>query len=82
MCIVHADHDWKGKPMAKTRVKRKSWLKEDTAALKQYSRQKLPIAKVVKLMKRTAAMLQDCSPQDVAAHANMRGVYRQWVVAA
>ena len=32
--------------------------------------------------KRTAAMLVDRSPQDVAAHVNMHGVYRQWAVAA
>ena len=46
------------KRKAKKRATRTVWLKADTAALKQYSRQKLPIAKVVKLMKRSAAMLR------------------------
>ncbi len=48
--------------MAKKRKTRKrtrrAWLKEDTAALKLYSREKLHIDKAVKLMKRTAAMLR------------------------
>jgi hypothetical protein len=55
-------------------VGRRQWSTEETATvLDNYP---------TKGAKRTAAMLQDCSPQDVAAHANMHGVYRQWAVAA
>ena len=40
------------------RKKYKPWLATELRALKKYSREKLPVAKIEKLMKRTAGMLR------------------------
>ena len=40
------------------RKKYKPWLADELRALKKYSREKLPVAKIEKLMKRTAATLR------------------------
>lgn len=40
------------------RAKYKKWTPGDLRALKRYSREKLPVAKIAKLMKRTAGTLR------------------------
>jgi hypothetical protein len=40
------------------RRKRKVWTAPDLRALKKYSREKLPVAKIEKLLKRTASTLR------------------------
>jgi hypothetical protein len=45
--------------MAKNRRPRvKSWTKEDLAELRKYSKDKLPVAKIARLLKRTAGALR------------------------
>jgi len=36
----------------------KAWTRADIAALKKYSKQRLPVARIAKLMKRTVATLR------------------------
>jgi hypothetical protein len=43
---------------AKRRVKRASWTKSNLTELRNYSKDKLPVAKISKLMKRTARALR------------------------
>jgi hypothetical protein len=43
---------------AKRRVKRATWTKSNLAELRKYSKDKLPVAKISKLMKRTAGALR------------------------
>ena len=40
------------------RIKRKSWTKSNLADLRKYSKDKLPVAKISKLMKRTPGALR------------------------
>jgi hypothetical protein len=44
--------------MAKRKKHYKMWTKADVTALKQYSRAKLPVKKIVKLMKRNEGTLR------------------------
>lgn len=45
--------------MAKNRRPRvKSWTKEDLAELRKYSKDKLPVVKITRLLKRTAGALR------------------------
>ena len=45
--------------MAKrTRRTRKEWTKDDLRSLKQYSREKLPVKKISRLLRRTEAALR------------------------
>jgi hypothetical protein len=44
--------------MAKKTKKRKAWTDIDLRALKKYSREKLPVAKIEKLLKRSTATLR------------------------
>jgi hypothetical protein len=43
---------------AKRRVKRALWTKDNLAELRKYSKDKLPVTKISKLMKRTAGALR------------------------
>jgi len=43
---------------AKRRVKRKTWTKAHLAELRKYSKDKLPVKKISKLMKRTSGALR------------------------
>jgi len=43
---------------AKRRAKRKAWTKAHLAELRKYSKDKLPVKKISKLMKRTAGALR------------------------
>ena len=43
---------------AKRRVKRASWTRADVAELRKYSKAKLPVKKITKLMKRTSKALR------------------------
>ena len=43
---------------AKRRVKRASWTKSNLTELRKYSKDKLPVAKISKLMKRTPGALR------------------------
>ncbi len=43
---------------AKRRVKRKAWTKAQLAELRKYSKDKLPVKKISKLMKRTVGALR------------------------
>jgi hypothetical protein len=44
---------------AKRRIKRKSWTKPQLAELRRYSKDKLPVKKISKLMKRTPGALRE-----------------------
>ncbi len=44
--------------MAKKVKRRKAWTDVDLRALKKYSREKLPVAKIEKLLKRSVATLR------------------------
>ena len=60
---------------AKRRVKRASWTKSNLAELRKYSIDKLPVAKISKLMKRTAGALRQklaCSALDLVTVARSR----------
>jgi len=46
------------KKTKKRTVKRVAWTKENIAELKKYSKEKLPVVKISKLMKRTVAALR------------------------
>jgi hypothetical protein len=48
----------KAKPAAKKRVKRRSWTRADEKELRKHSRAKTPVAKISKMMKRTAGALR------------------------
>lgn len=64
MDAIRRAANWRGVPM----IKRCPWSAEETA---------IAIAHYPALgAKATAAMLPSRAPKDVAAHANMRGVYR------
>ena len=43
---------------AKRKIKRAEWTKAHVAELKKYSKEKLPVAKISKAMKRTAGALR------------------------
>jgi hypothetical protein len=44
--------------VAKKRVKRKSWTKDDSRTLKAHSKARTPVAKISKLMRRTIGALR------------------------
>ena len=46
------------KKTKKRKVKRVAWSKANIAELKKYSKEKLPVVKISKLMKRTVAALR------------------------
>jgi hypothetical protein len=61
----------------KRRTKRVSWTKSHLAELRKYSRDKLPLKKISRLMKRSGRFAQQKVISALPPNADMRGATRE-----